>query len=469
MSPTKQPTRNSTIERSQGLFNDGTFIEALRELVSFQSVSQDPAQSASLRSYLDHLAKKHLQPIGIECRIHNNPVTGGSPILLGKRVEDKNAPTVLYYGHGDVVSGMQGSWSDGLDPWDLKVVDEKIYGRGTADNKGQHWISLCALKALADTREKFGFNIIVLIESGEESHSVGLKEFCRINKEDLQADFLIGSDGPRIERDTPTLFMGSRGCLNFSLEINYRDTARHSGNWGGALKDPIARLCHAISTIESNLGTIQVDGWETNSLTPSVREALADTRIVSSFSGDDVDTEWGDPNLSVAERLFGANSFCVLGITGGSTENPVNAIQPTAQAVCQLRYVVGTRADTALESLRQHLDEHGFKDVRIQRKATDVFEATRVDPNHPIVQYVANSVEQTTGLRPVLLPNLGGSLPNDCFTDILGIPTVWIPHSYPECRQHSPDEHLPFQIVRQGLSIMAGLFWDIGSPGTKSI
>ena len=91
--------------------------------------------------------------------------------------------------------------------------------------------------------------------------------------------------------------------------------------------------------------------------------------------------------------------------------------------------------------------------------------ATRLDPDNAWVQFCLRSIEHTTGQAPALLPNLGGSLPNDVFADILGLPTVWIPHSYAACCQHAPDEHLLAPVARQALQIMAGLFWDLGASG----
>jgi hypothetical protein len=81
------------------------------------------------------------------------------------------------------------------------------------------------------------------------------------------------------------------------------------------------------------------------------------------------------------------------------------------------------------------------------------------------VHFTLDSMQRSTGLKPVLLPNLGGSLPNDVFADILGLPTVWVPHSYPACQQHAPDEHLLLPVARQALQMMAGLFWDLGEDG----
>ena len=88
--------------------------------------------------------------------------------------------------------------------------------------------------------------------------------------------------------------------------------------------------------------------------------------------------------------------------------------------------------------------------------------ASRLDPDHPWVRRVAASPGRTAGAAPAILPNLGGSLPNNVFSDGLGLPTIWIPHSYPGCLQHAPDEHIPIAIVRESLALMAGLYWDIG-------
>ncbi len=79
--------------------------------------------------------------------------------------------------------------------------------------------------------------------------------------------------------------------------------------------------------------------------------------------------------------------------------------------------------------------------------------------------FTARSIADTTGRAPIIVPNFGGSLPNDCFSDVLGLPTIWVPHSYAGCSQHAPDEHLLAPIAREGLGMMAGLFWDLGEGG----
>ncbi len=79
------------------------------------------------------------------------------------------------------------------------------------------------------------------------------------------------------------------------------------------------------------------------------------------------------------------------------------------------------------------------------------------------------SIEKTGGQKPNMLPNLGGSLPNEVFTDILGMPTVWVPHSYAACSQHAPNEHLLAPVARDGLRLMTGMFWDLGAEGRPAM
>ena len=103
--------------------------------------------------------------------------------------------------------------------------------------------------------------------------------------------------------------------------------------------------------------------------------------------------------------------------------------------------------------------------MQVSASREGFFAATRLDPEHPWVKWTAASIERTTGTKPVILPNLGGSLPNDVFSDTLGLPTVWIPHSYAACSQHAPNEHMLAPVAREALKIMTGVFWDLGEKG----
>lgn len=460
-------TRDAAIATITDYFDDGRFQADLSALVAHPSESQNRDAAPALMRYLTQAMMPRLKAAGFACEIFENPISGAPPLLVGERHEGEGLPTVLSYGHGDVIRAQEGMWREGLEPFKLIEEGERLYGRGSADNKSQHLINIAAMEAVIATRGSLGFNAKIVIEMAEETGSPGLAEFFKAEKERLKADVLIASDGPRLQPDTPTMFMGSRGGITFDLAVDLREGAHHSGNWGGLLADPAMILAQALSTISDKRGQLAIPEWRPTSLTDEVRAALAGLPIApDDDTSPKIDEDWGEESLTPAERAYGWNSFAILAMKSGVPEAPVNAISSSARATCQLRYVVGTDADAVLPSLRRHLDAHGFEQVTIEPMERGFFAATRLDPSHPWVQFVRRSIEETAGKPPHVLPNLAGSLPNDTFADILGLPTVWVPHSYRGCSQHAPNEHVLKPVCRDALRIMAGVFWDVGSRET---
>ena len=445
-------------------YDSGALQAALARRVAYATESEVPEQAPAQHAYLNEELVPRLRELGFACRVHANPAGVDLPILLARREEAPGLPTVLMYGHGDVVRGNAAKWDAGRDPWRLQVEGDRWYGRGTADNKGQHSINLEALRQVIAARGgKLGFNTIWLIETGEEAGSPGLAAFCEAQREALSADVFIASDGPRLNAQRPTLFMGSRGAVNFELKLRTRERGYHSGNWGGLLANPAIVLAHAIATLVDARGRIAVPGLRPPPIPEAVAAALADLEVGGGEDDPRIDAHWGEPGLTAPEKVFGWNSLDVLTFGAGDPAKPVNAIPPDASAWCQLRFVVGTDWRALETHVREHLRAGGFDgiEVRVGMQAG----ATRLSPDNPWVRWAAASLERTTGKRPALLPNLGGSLPNDIFADLLGLPTLWVPHSYPACAQHAPNEHLLGSVAREGLAIMAGLFWDLGDQG----
>src|SRR6202042_82562 len=139
---------------------------------------------------------------------------------------------------------------------------ERIYGRGTADNKGRHSVNITALAAVLEERGALGFNCKVLIEMAEEVGSAGLRELCAQHRDHLlKADVLIGSDGPRIAPGEPTIFLGARGGYPIDLIVELREGAHHSGNWGGLIANAGIVLAQALAPITDARGTILVPEW----------------------------------------------------------------------------------------------------------------------------------------------------------------------------------------------------------------
>ena len=450
--------REAAIAFSEQYFDDGGFFRDLSALVAVPSESQDPTMSAYNRAYLDNEITSLLRPMGFEIKISETRF--GDPILTAERTESDDVQTVLIYGHGDVCDPQRGSWQDGLDPYVLKADGDRYYGRGSADNKAQHLINIKALEAVLKTKGSLGFNVKILIEMSEETGSPGLREFVADNRTALASDVLIASDGPRVDAGTPTIFLGSRSALNFDLMVTLRDRAYHSGNFGGLISDPAIILIQAIASITDARGQIQIPEWRPDSLTDAVKDVLAVLPPVS--DGPPIDVDWGEEALTPSERAFGWNSFAVLAIKSGIPDSPQNAISGRAKATCQLRFVVGTDPADILPSLRRHLDQKGFRQVEIVARKDEAFPATRTEVDGAWVKLVAASIARTHGKAPHILPNLAGSIPNDAFSHILGLPTVWVPHSYGGCNQHAPNEHVLGSISRDALRNMAGVFWDVG-------
>ena len=462
-------TRDAAIARATDSFDSGAFLALLREAVAMPTESQAPGQEAALRAYLDAFIAPLVTRLGFAPpKVFDNPDGVHGPFLIAERHEGADLPTVLIYGHGDTVRGYPEQWRAGLGPWEIVVEGDRWYGRGTADNKGQHVLNLAALEQVIAARDgRLGFNVKLLIEMGEESGSPGLRPFCRAQAEALRSDVLIASDGPRLNGARPTLFLGSRGAYNFELNLDLREGPHHSGNWGGLLRNPGTVLASAIASMVDARGSILVEALRPPPIPDGrARGARRHPRRRGPDRADDRFSDWGEPGLTPAERVFAWNTLEVLAFKTGDPDGPLNAVPPHAKATLQLRFVVGTDWQNLIPNVRAHLDAHGFPMIEVRpARAAEVFQATRLPVEDPWVEWALQSIEVSSGKKPALLPNLGGSLPNDAFSEILGLPTLWVPHSYPACRQHGPDEHMLASGTREGMAIMAGLFWDLGEAG----
>lgn len=461
-------TAENVIAAAAAWFDRGEFKTCLARRVAIRSESQRDDSDQEIRCYLQQEIAPAMSAMGFTLTELANPAAPARPMLLASRIEDPALPTLLCYGHGDVVFGDEESWRSGLNPWQLTEEGDRWYGRGSADNKGQHSVNIAALEQIFSARQgRLGFNCKFLFEMGEEISSPGLADICRQHQELLAADVFIASDGPRLDASSPTLFLGSRGAVNVRLTIHARDRDYHSGNWGGLLSNPATRLANGISCLVNQHGQLQVSTLKPPAISDSVRRILGEITLRPGDNSPQIDPDWGEAGLTPVERLYGWNTLEVLAMTAGNPQRPMNAIPGSATAVCQLRFVVGTDWENIGSHLQAHLASHGFTDVQVEvLRGTP---ATRLDPEDPLVGWALDSIHTSSGKKPALLPNLGGSLPNDVFADILGLPTLWIPHSYPACGQHAADEHMLKSIAREGLLIMTHLLWEFGEKGEQLV
>ena len=317
---------------------------------------------------------------------------------------------------------------------------ERVYGRGTADNKGQHSINMSALRAVREARGgRLGFNAKFIIETGEEIGSPDLRKVCEGLREELKADLFLASDGPRLSADRPTIFLGCRGGLRIHLDVNLRDGAHHSGNWGGVLANAATILSGAIAALVDRKGRMQLE---------ALKPPRISQRDPRGAGRRKVEPTPDEPALS----RTGARRGCrpPSGSTPGTrwkcwrcrraiSTSPANAIPGEAHACCSCAsWSAPIRAGHRRRAT--HLTRTAFRWSRSR--------GTRALPRRAPISTAPgstgrrNSIRQTTGKAPAILPNFGGSLPNDVFSEGLGLPTIWVPHSYPGCSQHAPNEHI---------------------------
>ncbi|MFJ2618037.1 M20 family metallopeptidase [Glutamicibacter sp. NPDC087344] len=453
--------RQELLRNAERFVNSGALFTELSQLVGVETVSGSPAHRFAIDAYLDGNLRARFDGMGFSVCADLNWRGTGNSFLRATRIEDPSYTTVLCYGHADVVDGQADQWAAGRDPFVLRAEGDRWYGRGAADNKGQHLVNLTALELLLAQRGSLGFNVIFLFESGEEIGSPQLHEYAAAHRQELAADVFIASDGPRQAATLPTIFLGARGGASFELSVPLRSGGYHSGNWGGILRNPATTLAGAISELVDGHGRIRLPELLPDELPSSVRQVLRSVAVGQGAQDPDLDAKWADPNLSAAERLYGWNTLEVLAMNSADVNVPVNAIPGQARAVLQLRYVVGTDIQKMESAIRKALDHAGYHMVQLTMGQS--FEASRIEPDNPWVGWVSRSLQESTGQQPVILPNIGGSLPNAVFESTLDLPTLWIPHSYPGCQQHGPNEHALESVLREGLKMMCGLFHDLGT------
>jgi acetylornithine deacetylase/succinyl-diaminopimelate desuccinylase-like protein len=464
-------SRSEAIETAVRYFDEGHagYFRDLAELVAIPTESQNPERMPEMRAYLEGPIRRRLSRMGYSCRLFENPLPGCGPVMLASRIEDERLPTFICYGHGDVVLGMEGRWANGRNPWELSFEGEKVYGRGVADNKGQHLAQMAAIEQVLRARGKLGFNHKFLIEMGEENGSKGLKEIVEAHKDEFSADGFLASDGPRTEIGKPNVTLGNRGCCNFTLSVDLRDGGHHSGNWGGLLANPGIILAHAIASIVDGKGRIEVEGWRPR-IPPEVREVLTGIDRDAGANSPVIDDAWGEPGLTRIEKVTAFNSFEVLAFETGNPEKPVNAVPPRARAVCQLRYVDGTDESRIEASVAEHLAARGFHQVKVgppPASNNGRFYSSRTSPRHPFAQWVKGAVERNSNQPCGVLPNGGGSNMTYILQYIVGMPCVWLPLSFAGCSQHAPNEHLLKPLMREGIRHLTGIYWDLGDERTR--
>ena len=248
------------------------FLDELFELIRIPSISSLPKHKPDMYRAAEKW-KEILLAAGADKAVIME--TDGNPVTYGEKIIDENAPTVLVYGHMDVmpVDPLE-LWR--TDPFEPVVKDGKIWARGADDDKGQSFMHAKAFEYLVQSG-KLACNVKFLIEGEEEVGSPNLPKFCEENKEMLKADVILVSDTSMIAPDVPSITTGLRGLAYWQVEVTGPEADLHSGLFGGAVANPINVLSKMIAQTLDDEGRIQIPGFydDVVEVSPEEREMMA--------------------------------------------------------------------------------------------------------------------------------------------------------------------------------------------------
>jgi acetylornithine deacetylase/succinyl-diaminopimelate desuccinylase-like protein len=413
------------------------------------------------------LLASEMERVGLDGRILP---TAGHPVVFGDTLTPGAVFTLLIYGHYDVQPPEPlALWES--PPFEPTIRQGRIYGRGTADNKGQLFTHLKAIQAVRRLTGGVPVRVKLLIEGEEEIGSVHLSEFVRANRDLLQADLALGVDGNIHPSGRPEIALGMKGMLYVELAARGPRADLHCG------KDPLVvnpawRLVWALSTLRDTDQRILIDGFYDRVLPPTEEEtALLDRVPVdmqSLFETFGVDAFLdGATGTEALKRLVFEPTCSIDGLVSGYTGAGMKTIIPaTATAKVCLRLVPRQTSAEVLAKLRAHLDRRGFQDMALTTLGT--FEPSRSTVAPRLMERIVRAVSSVYGQHPLIFPlfSTGGSGPNFVFTRDLGIPSVWIPCAqFKHKNVHAPNENLTVEGFLNGVKTTAALMLGLAERG----
>ena len=438
-------------ERSEAL------VRTLLESVRIASVS---LTGEGIQDQVGFL-KKRLEGWGFAVEVH--PTTS-HPIIYAEAGPANAKFTWLLYGHYDVYPADEKQEGWRTRPFEPVVDGDRVWGRGTGDNKGQH---LAMLNAIALWRELHGelpIRVKVILEGDEETGSVPLPKFIEANRERLKADICVYSDGPMFPNDQPVLLMGVRG--NLGLEFVARGAKRnlHSGNFGGVAPNPTLDLIHLLAEMVDRDGRLTVPGagYADVKVAPADLAAVRELSVDHAGFRDSVGVEptTGGDDALFHERLMLRPAFNVSGFSSGYTgAGQKTIIFKEALAKADVRLAGGQDPDAVLEAIRRFARDRGYHGIEIRSlKATP---ASRTALDHPMVPLVKAAVEKGFGKKVLVVPSLGGTTPDFVFTRLLGLPSIVVPLAPYDENNHAPNESTKVSLylagIRSGLHLIEAL------------
>ncbi len=445
--------------------NQQGFIERLLAYVAQPSISAHGIGIAETANFLHG----YLQELGMDAQLLRSD---GWPFVYGRRDDKLNAkssaPTVLLYGHYDVQPPEPlEEWIS--PPFQPEIRDGRIWGRGVGDNKGQHFAQLLAIESWLATNKQLPCNVVVLLEGEEEVGSPHISS-CIDTYADLfeGVDLVITADGPIHESGRPILSFGPRGMVGFELRVRHADHDFHSGNWGGVAPNPIWTLVQLLATMKNAEGEVTIDGFYDDVEPPTAAERRAldalpvDLEAVMQKVGlSRLDLPLDRPFF---DRLSTWPTFTINGFHGGYGGPGSKTVLPCQASVkCDMRLIEAQRCDDILEKVEAHVKRHA-PEVEFIRQGSMEPSKTPIDSQY--TEPLRRAFVSAQGEEPLLVPAMGGSLPDYVWTKQMGVPSFQTPYANHDEANHAPNENMEVARFIKGIRTGAAVLAELGAMGT---
>jgi acetylornithine deacetylase/succinyl-diaminopimelate desuccinylase-like protein len=431
--------------------NKDRFLEELFEMIRIPSISSIQEHKPDMVKMAE-LIKEHLLKAGVD--MAEVLPTDGNPVTYGEKIIDPLYPTVLVYGHYDVMP------VDPIDLWNTEpfepvVKDGKIWARGADDDKGQAFMHIKAFEALVKTNN-LKCNVKFMLEGEEEIGSPSLPKFCKENIEKLQADIILVSDTGMIAQDIPSITTGLRGLSYWEVEVTGPSHDLHSGLFGGAVANPINILCQMIAEMTDEDNKITMPGFYDDVIEVSEEERAMMAKAPFDKEGYKkaikVEELHGEKGYSTNERTGIRPSFDICGIWGGYTGEGAKTVLPSkAYAKVSTRLVPNQDNQKISEMFKKHFESIAPKSVKVNIKYLHGGQGYVCPVDIPAYKAAEKAYTETFGRVPVPVRS-GGSIPIiSSFEEILGIKSVLMGFGLESDAIHSPNENYPLFNFYKGI------------------
>ena len=446
-------------------FIEGHREQHLTELCEFLRIPSVSAKSEhkpdiekSAKWVADHLRGAGFKTVEIV-------PTNLHPLVYAESLEAPGKPTVLFYGHYDVQP------AEPLELWTSPAFDPtarngNLFGRGTADDKGQVHIHIKALESLFKVHGKFPVNIKVLIEGEEEVGSVSLWDYVQSHKEKLKADALLVSDTSMLGKGVPSITYGLRGLNYYQIELIGPERDLHSGVYGGAVPNPLTVLTELFSKLHDKNYRISVPGFYDDVATVSAKERKALNTLP--WKKKDFDRAVGAPEyvgekgFTTVERLWIRPTLELNGIWGGYQGEGAKTVIPSkAYAKFSTRLVPNQNPQKIAKLVEKHIRKLLPKTVHCNFEVLSTGKPWVAAYHAPIFQVAQNALQKGFGKKAVFIRE-GGSIPFVTqMHDTFKVPCVLIGFGLPDENAHAPDEHIALENYYGGIKAIAHFYEDL--------